>query len=102
MTPVKPAHAWFECFTRQIVFNQFIRYAPVFTEQRKHALLQNAIDPMKRLSSAVQKKASLQEAFLINQQEFISRSRSRVRHVRLKRDQRFIEKVVLVLNFAKY
>ena len=71
----------------------------MYTEKRKHGLLENALDPQKRLSSAVKKKASLQEAFLINQQEFISRSRSRVRHVKLKRDQRLVEKVGVFFIF---
>ena len=70
----------------------FQRYCPVFTD-RKVPLTRNALDSTKRLAQNAWEKASLQEAMLIHKQEFISKSRARVRHVKLRKEQRIIEKV---------
>jgi hypothetical protein len=74
--PVKRPNAW---------------YCPIFTD-RKVPIDRNALDSTKRLARNAWEKASLQEAVLIHKQEFISKSRARVRHVKLRREQRIIEK----------
>ncbi|CBY35208.1 unnamed protein product [Oikopleura dioica] len=66
-------------------------YCPVYTG-RKVPIDRNALDSTKRLAENAWQRASLQEAVLIHKQEFISSSRARVRHVKLRKEQRFIEK----------
>ena len=53
----------------------------------------NALDTTRRLATAAWDKASLQESLLIHKQQFISKSRARVRHMKLRREQRLIEQV---------
>ena len=55
----------------------------------------NALDTTRRLATAAWDKASLQESLLIHKQQFISKSRARVRHMKLRKEQRLIEQVFL-------
>ena len=73
-------------------YRKFSRYCPIFTD-RKVPIDRNALDSTKRLAENAWQRASLQEAMLIHKQEFISKSRARVRHVKLRQEQRLIEKV---------
>ena len=59
----------------------------------------NALDTTRRLATAAWDKASLQESLLIHKQQFISKSRARVRHMKLRKEQRLIEQVHLKAFF---